>query len=157
MMLPAVMRGFSELYGSWKMICICRRIARIWPVRACATSVPSNRISPAVGLYSRRMQRPVVVLPQPDSPTNPSVSPRRTVKVTPSTALICATARWNKIPEVTGKCIFRSRTSSRTSSCAGADAAAAVWGIWAVVIVKLPRNVFNEKQPGKATAPAPAG
>ena len=32
------------------------------------------------------MQRPVVVLPQPDSPTSPSVSPRRIVKLTPSTA-----------------------------------------------------------------------
>ena len=40
-------------------------------------STPSNRISPAVGRSSRRMQRPVVVLPQPLSPTRPSVSPRR--------------------------------------------------------------------------------
>ena len=36
------------------------------------------------------MQRPVVVLPQPDSPTSPSVSPRRIAKLTPSTALTTA-------------------------------------------------------------------
>ena len=49
-------------------------------------SRPSNRIWPAVGRSSRRMQRPVVVLPQPLSPTRPSVSPRLIVKSTPSTA-----------------------------------------------------------------------
>ena len=32
-------------------------------------------------------QRPVVVLPQPDSPTSPSVCPGRTEKLTPDTAL----------------------------------------------------------------------
>ena len=35
---------------------------------------------------SRSSRRPTVVLPQPDSPTSPSVSPRRIVKLTPSTA-----------------------------------------------------------------------
>ena len=38
------------------------------------------------------MQRPVVVLPQPDSPTRPSVSPRRIEKLTPSTACTVAGA-----------------------------------------------------------------
>ena len=32
------------------------------------------------------MQRPVVVLPLPDSPTRPNVSPASMVKLTPSTA-----------------------------------------------------------------------
>ena len=36
------------------------------------------------------MARPVEVLPQPLSPTRPSVSPRRTSKLTPSTALIAS-------------------------------------------------------------------
>src|SRR5207244_13483360 len=39
-------------------------------------SRPSKRIWPCVGRSSWRMHRPVVVLPQPDSPTSPSVSPR---------------------------------------------------------------------------------
>ncbi len=39
-----------------------------------------KRISPAVGVIARRMQREVVVLPQPLSPTSDSVSPRRSVE-----------------------------------------------------------------------------
>src|SRR6185437_1560987 len=68
-------------------------------------------ISPAVGFSSRRMQRPVVVLPQPLSPTSPRVSPRRTVKSMPSTALTSPTLRLMTIPSVTGKCICKPRTS----------------------------------------------
>ena len=43
-------------------------------------------IEPDVGSINRRMQRPTVVFPDPDSPTSPSVSPRETANVTPSTA-----------------------------------------------------------------------
>ncbi len=39
--------------------------------------MPSNRTVPSVGSRSRIIARPVVLLPQPDSPTSPSVSPRR--------------------------------------------------------------------------------
>ena len=41
---------------------------------------------PAVGSMRRSMQRPVVDLPQPDSPTSASVSPGATSKLTPLTA-----------------------------------------------------------------------
>ena len=41
---------------------------------------------PAVGSISRMIMRPVVDLPEPDSPTSPSVSPLFTEKSTPSTA-----------------------------------------------------------------------
>ena len=54
--------------------------------RAAVTLRPSNQISPAVGSISRRMQRPVVDLPEPDSPTSPSVSPLAMSKLTLSTA-----------------------------------------------------------------------
>src|SRR3972149_552088 len=57
-------------------------------------SRPSKRIRPAVGSMRRRTTRPTVVLPHPDSPTRPSVSPRRTSNVTPSTALTQPTVRW---------------------------------------------------------------
>ena len=50
-------------------------------------SRPSKTILPAVGSSSLMIVRPSVVLPQPDSPTMPTVSPGRTVKSTPSTAL----------------------------------------------------------------------
>ena len=38
-------------------------------------SWPSKRIVPAVGLSCSRISLEVVVLPQPDSPISPSVSP----------------------------------------------------------------------------------
>jgi hypothetical protein len=43
-------------------------------------------ISPEVGSISFMMDLPAVDLPQPDSPTRPSVSPWPTVKEMPSTA-----------------------------------------------------------------------
>src|SRR5262245_9594806 len=52
------------------------------------TFSPRNRISPAVGSMSRRMHLPVVVLPHPDSPTRPNVSPSFTEKLTSSTARV---------------------------------------------------------------------
>ena len=80
------MRGFSELYGSWKITCIRRRtVLSSFSLKA-VSSCPSKMIWPLVGFSSWRMQRPVVVFPQPDSPTRPSVSPRRMEKLTPSTA-----------------------------------------------------------------------
>ena len=39
---------------------------------------------PVLSPLRRRMVRPVVVLPQPDSPTRPMVQPRRRLKVMPS-------------------------------------------------------------------------
>src|SRR6266542_3192460 len=62
------------------------------------------------------MARPVVDLPQPDSPTRPSVSPRLMENDTPSTARTAPTLRWKMMPWVSGKCITRSRTSSSVSS-----------------------------------------
>ena len=50
------------------------------------TSVPSNRILPAVGSWSRATSQPNVVLPEPDSPIRPSASPGAIVRETPSTA-----------------------------------------------------------------------
>ena len=80
------MRGLSEANGSWKIICEVRRIARNSRVPAFVTSWPSMTIEPAVGVSSRMMARPVVDLPQPDSPTSESVSPGRRSKETFSTA-----------------------------------------------------------------------
>src|SRR5688572_871162 len=44
-------------------------------------------ILPEVGVMRRSKVRPRVVLPQPDSPTSPRVSPLKTVELTLSTAL----------------------------------------------------------------------
>jgi hypothetical protein len=72
-MSPTVMRGFSEVYGSWKMIWICRRSRR-------SSFCPSRRRRgpvedlPAVGFSSASSTLVTVDLPQPDSPTRPTVS-----------------------------------------------------------------------------------
>jgi hypothetical protein len=81
------------------MICMSRRslAQRIVPMRV--TSAPSNQTSPALGSISRRMQRPVVDLPQPDSPTSPSVSPLPMSKLTPSTACTWSTVRLKNPPD----------------------------------------------------------
>src|SRR3990172_512420 len=55
---------------------------------------------------SRRMQRPVVDFPQPDSPTSPSVSPFLMSKVTSSTACTRATSREKRPPRI-GKYFLR--------------------------------------------------
>src|SRR5258707_15886804 len=60
------------------------------------------------------MVRPTVVLPQPDSPTMPSVSPFLTMKLTSSTALTWFTTRCNN-PARTGKFLTRFFTSTRVS------------------------------------------
>src|SRR5690606_9068630 len=75
-------------------------------------SCPSKKIWPEVGSMSRSTTRPVVDLPQPLSPTNPSVSPRLMLKLTPSTAFTEPIWREKMMPRVTGKCLTKSRTSS---------------------------------------------
>ncbi len=85
-MLPADMRGSSDENGSWKMICISRRNGRSSDFDSFETSLPSSRISPLVGSTRRSSVRPTVDLPQPDSPTRPSVSPSLSENETPSTA-----------------------------------------------------------------------
>ena len=99
-----VILGSREEYGSWKMICSsARRSLRPAFLRR-VTSLPMKRICPSV--LSRRWTKslPRVVLPQPDSPTSPSVRPASIVKLTSSTA--CS------IPRVVLKYFFRCLTSS---------------------------------------------
>ena len=81
-----VIRGLSDAYGSWKTIWMSRRTGRICFRLNFVMSVPLKMMSPLVGSTSLMIVRPSVVFPQPDSPTTPSVSPRMTVRSTPSTA-----------------------------------------------------------------------
>ena len=76
-------------------------------------SVPSNVIEPSVGSSSRIIARPVVLLPQPDSPTSPSVSPFAIEKLTPSTARTSPMWRSMTISSVIGNQTFRSSTATR--------------------------------------------
>ena len=87
------MKGFSDVIGSWKIMPIrFPRIARISLSGSLSRSLPSKITSPPAmrpgGLgMSRMIDRLVTDLPEPDSPTMPSVSPRNTSNDTPSTAL----------------------------------------------------------------------
>src|SRR4051794_18154139 len=109
-----------------------------WPI-----SLPSKRISPEVGSYSRVISRPVVVLPQPDSPTRPSDSPLPSKNEMPSTAWTCATVRRTTPPDFTGKYFTRSRTSSRGSPAGAPDLSGARSTSALVTVLILPSNVVR--------------
>src|SRR5579863_862649 len=70
-------------------------------------SSPSKRIAPPVGRSCNRISFEVVVLPQPDSPMTPRVSPAAIAKSIPSTALTQPTFLRGKSAVVTGKCLVR--------------------------------------------------
>lgn len=74
-MLPTDIRGSSEPYGSWKMICARLRISRrFFPLRPLISS-PSNLTVPADAFCSCNSALPNVVFPLPLSPTSPRHSP----------------------------------------------------------------------------------
>src|SRR5215204_4411931 len=75
-------------------------------------------IEPSVGFSSATSSFDTVDLPQPDSPTRPSVSPRASRRFTPSTARTWPTVFLKTMPWVSGKCFFRSRISSSGSPTA---------------------------------------
>src|SRR5215475_8668751 len=86
-------------------------------------------MTPLVGLSRPTITRPIVVLPQPDSPTSPKVSPGRTPKLTSATALSQPTRRCSTAPLVTGKFLTRCSMLSSdpvpvTGAAAGGAAAA---------------------------------
>src|SRR3569623_2083888 len=89
-----------------------RRMERSSRRLSVMTSRPSNSSSPAVGSSRRRIVRPVVDLPQPDSPTRPSVSPGAMSKLMPSTARTMVRSRANMLP-LTSKYLASLRTLSR--------------------------------------------
>src|SRR5215510_5516007 len=99
------------------MICMSRRSARSDRLSRVVTFLPWNQTSPEVGSMSRRMQRPVVDFPQPDSPTRPRVSPAWMSKLTPSTAWTRATSR-EKSPPLMGKCLTSLLTRRSASAMA---------------------------------------
>ena len=92
-----------------------RRMARISALAGAGDVATLEHMRPAVGSIMRRTARPVVDLPQPDSPTSPSVSPRASAKLTPSTALMVPTWRWISTPLRSGKCTLRPSTRSSSS------------------------------------------
>ena len=89
--LPTVNTGFSEVIGSWKIIAMrLPRMSRIAAGERSSRFCPSNITRPEVlrpgGGTSRITESDSTDLPQPLSPTMPSVRPRATPSETPSTA-----------------------------------------------------------------------
>ena len=84
--------GFSEVIGSWKIMDISSpRIFRSSLGLALSRSLPFHRAWPLEIVFrfefSPMIVRQVTLLPEPDSPTMPSVWPFSTVNETPSTAV----------------------------------------------------------------------
>ena len=79
---PTVNTGLSDVIGSWKIIAIwLPRMARSSRGASVSRLRPANsmklpgRMCPGGSGMSRSTDRDVTVLPHPDSPTRPSVSP----------------------------------------------------------------------------------
>jgi hypothetical protein len=88
---PTVKTGLSAVIGSWKIMAMrLPRTLRISPSESSERSRPSKRmrlprsIRPG-GRIRRMIESAVTDLPDPDSPTSPTVSPRPIVNETPST------------------------------------------------------------------------
>src|SRR5215469_671875 len=103
-----------------------RRSGRIRDRPSRVMSTPSKTILPDVGSSNLVTTRPVVVLPHPDSPTRPRVSPAFRLNDTPSTARTAPTWRWKKTPCLMGKCFVSPSTAS--SALEPAISAAEGWG-----------------------------
>jgi len=154
MIAPADIRGSSELYGSWKMICMRRRRLRSSRPRMVLMGWPSKRTRPRVAFCRCRIARPSVVLPLPLSPTSPRLSPLRMLRETLSTAWSVARLRENRVPELTGNSTLRFSTSMRTGgsgfwvpACAGMTGLVVVMFCWVATIELLVSDVILGRLP----------
>ena len=89
-LVPTVYTGFSAASGSWKIIAIsCPRSFSMSRSERSNNDEPRNLMSPVIVAdfgSSRRIASELTLLPDPDSPTIPTVSWSWTSKVTESTA-----------------------------------------------------------------------
>ena len=81
-MLSTVIDGFSDEYGSWKTTWMSVASWRRFDREMLLIRSPRKRIVPSVTGARPRMARPMVVLPEPDSPTRLRVFPGRRSKDT---------------------------------------------------------------------------
>src|SRR5699024_2699598 len=105
------LRTFNEEYGSWNIIWISRFTPSFFPLPL--NFSPWKKISPSVMSFRPITAFPVVVLPEPDSPTRPYVVPLGIERLTPSTALT-----WSfpalKQPPLVGKGVFHFLISKKS-------------------------------------------
>jgi|GEM_PF-3928204 len=81
------------------------------------------KLIPPVLEIRRKSARPSVVLPEPLSPTTPTVWPSRMSKVMPSTALTWPTVRFNS-PRWIGKCTLTSAARTTLAAVSSASGGA---------------------------------
>ena len=111
--LPIFMTGFSAVIGSWKIMAISSpHSSRYCESLRPEISVPSKNTCPE-RIVVERGSRPMIDrdstdLPEPDSPTMPSVLPRSRLKETPLTAL--------RTPRSVTNWVVTSRTSSSVAA-----------------------------------------
>ncbi len=121
------MRGLSEENGSWKTICMRLRSGRIALRSLPWIGWPSKKISPPWFEMSRSSACPKVVLPEPDSPTMPSVSCRLSTRSRLSQATSSKKLGRKTLPRLS---VNATRTScpSRTTGLSGASGLAVPLG-----------------------------
>src|SRR5258705_2105209 len=88
----------------------------------------------------RNRQRPTVDLPQPDSPTRPSVSPANMSNETPSTARTTSS-----VPS-TGKCFTKPRTLTSVSTSGATSRTSCLRLCSSIISYKTWVNLFTFKQ-----------
>ena len=137
--------GFNEDSGSWKIIARSRpRRSRMSSSGSPSRSVPSKStrpviVAPRLG-SSRMMASDVTDLPQPDSPTSPTVCPGATWKLTLSTAVKGATP-------------FRLNCTVRSSTCSNV----AIRSPPVLRVDGLTEGLAQQVNPNTTTMIAPAG
>ena len=120
MIFPTVCRGFSDEYGSLEDdLQILPQLAKPLPFEV--GDVDTLELGPFRPWLREASPTcvPVVVLPQPDSPTRPSDSPCSTSKSSPSTA--CTFCLLPNRPLRTMKCFVRPRTRRIGESVSGVE------------------------------------
>jgi hypothetical protein len=106
---PMVTTGLSEVIGSWNTIAISAPHRAFFclddfPISSSPAYVTEPVVTELALVLRPMIERDSTVLPEPDSPTTPSVRPRASENDTPSTA--------RTAPAGTAKCVLRSSTTN---------------------------------------------
>ena len=105
-------------------------------------SFPLKYTSPSVLSCKRRIVRPIVDLPHPDSPTRPIVVPRLIANDTPSTAFTLPTVILKKLLLI-GKYFFRFLTTRRLSGLFSAPSSKSTFLISSAIYSSSGLTVFG--------------
>src|SRR5699024_5332947 len=121
--IPTMPSGASAASGSGAGRRRRRRSPRKLDLRAVASTSAAGGLGthtwPPTILPGRstscRIERAITLFPQPDSPTTANVSPRRMVRLTPSTAFTTPSSSWNSVRRLLSSSTDGASGSSRRS------------------------------------------